>query len=246
MVEQIGYNRNFSKWFAKDVLRAIKKYRMIREDDRISVALSGGKDSVTLLYILNYLRRFSYLKFELEALHVKTADYETTKLQEYCRDLGVPYREAVLREGPDPGEGRPCYICSRLKRGALSELLSQQQESRIAYGHHADDAAETLLMNMIQNRKLGSFSPRVSVTGSSMVIIRPMIYLTEETIRRLHVYASLPLLDFQCPHQETGLRKEFKEHVAGLGAYFNTTGFSRRVVDAIENLDRSNIWSDLE
>ena len=246
MVEPIVYNRNFSKWFVGDVLRAIKKYRLIRSDDRISVALSGGKDSMTLLYILGYLRRFSYLKFELEALHVRTADYETTVMQAYCRDLEVPYRETVLKEGPDPGKGKPCYICSRLKRGALSELLSQQQESRIAYGHHADDAAETLLMNMIQNRKLGSFSPRVSVTGSSMVIIRPMIYLAEETIRRLHAYASLPLLDYQCPHAETGLRKEFKERVVGLDAYFNTTGFSRRVVDALENIDRSNIWPDLE
>ncbi len=246
MVKPIVYNRNFNKWFAKDVLRAIKKYHMIQADDRVSVALSGGKDSVTLLYILSYLRHFSYLQFELEALHVKTADYQTTVMQAYCRDLEIPYRETVLREGPDPGDGKPCYICSRLKRGALSELLSQQQESRIAYGHHADDAAETLLMNMIQNRKLGSFSPRVSVAGSPMVIIRPMIYLAEETIRRLHAYASLPLLDYQCPHEDTGLRKEFKERVAGLDDYFKTTGFSRRVVDAIENIDRTNIWSDLE
>jgi len=246
MVEPIVYNRNFSKWFAKDVLRAIKKYRLIQGDDMVSVALSGGKDSMTLLFILNYLRQFSYLKFELEALHVKTADYDTEVMQEYCRNLGVPYRETVLEQGPDLVEVNPCYICSRLKRGALSKLTVQHQKSRVAYGHHADDAAETLLMNMIQNRKLGCFSPRVSVTGSPMVIIRPMIYLAEETIRRLHVYASLPLLDYRCPHEETGLRKEFKKRVAGLDAYFGITGFSRRVVDAIENLDRTNIWSDLE
>ncbi|MBT4267070.1 MAG: tRNA 2-thiocytidine biosynthesis protein TtcA [Deltaproteobacteria bacterium] len=246
MVEPIVYNRNFSKWFAKDVLRAIKKYHMIREGDTVHVALSGGKDSMTLLYILSYLRQFSYLQFELEALHVKTTDYDTTVMQAYCRNLGVPYLEAVLRKGPDPEEDQPCYICSRLKRGALSELLKQQRESRVAYGHHADDAAETFLMNMIQNRKLGSFSPRVSVAGHPMVIIRPMIYLAEETIRRLHAYASLPLLDYRCPHEATGLRKEFKERVAGLDAYFNTTGFSRRVVDAIENIDRTNIWSDVE
>lgn len=244
-MKPIAYDRNFGKWFVKDVLLAIRKYQMIRDGETVRVALSGGKDSTTLLYILSYLRRFSHLQFELEALHVRTTEYDTSVLSDYCQRVEVPYRESDLRDGPDATAKNPCYICSRLKRGALSEMLADAPDCRVAYGHHADDAAETLFMNMIQNRKLGSFSPCVSVPGGRMTIIRPMIYLAESTIRRLHGFIGLPLLEYQCPHEETGSRKKFKAHVAGLNTYFGVSDFSRRVVDSIENIDRTNIWPDL-
>lgn len=245
-MKPLAFNRNFGKWFVNDVLRAIKKYRMIREGETIRVALSGGKDSAVLLYILAYLRRFSHLQVELEALHVRTAEYETGVLRDFCKDLDLPYREAELRRGPDPAADNPCYICSRLKRGALVELLPDEAECRVAWGHHADDAAETLFMNMIQNRRLGSFSPRVSVQGSPLMIIRPMIYLAEETVSRIHTYADLPLLDYRCPHEKTGLRRSFKKHLVDLNITFGVNDISRRVVDAIENIDMSNLWPDLE
>ncbi len=245
-MKALSFNRNFGKWFVNDVLRAVKKYRMIREGETVYVALSGGKDSTSLLYILAYLRLFSHLKFELEALHVRTTDYDTSVLRDVCRDLNVIYRETDLREGPDSEAENPCYICSRLKRGALAEMLQDKGECHVAWGHHADDAAETLFMNMIQNRKLGSFSPRVSVKGSQMVIIRPMIYLMEETIIRLHAYADLPLLDYSCPREAKGMRSRYKKHLAALNDTFGVTDISRRVVDAIENIDQTNIWPDLE
>lgn len=245
-MKPLSFNRNFGKWFTKDILRAIRKYSMIREGETVRVALSGGKDSTTLLYILAYLRRFSHLAYELEALHIRTADYDTTLLRSLCRELEVPYREADLRDSPDSEAENPCYLCARLKRGALAALLQEEESVCVAYGHHADDAAETLFMNMISNRKLGSFSPRVSVGGSHMIIIRPMIYLAEETVRRLHRHLELPLLPYSCPHEEKGLRHRFKKHVAGMNTYFGISDFSRRVVDAIENIDITNIWPDLE
>lgn len=95
-MNDILFDKNFGKWFINDVLRAIRKYELINENEKIAVALSGGKDSTTLLYILAYLKKFSNLSFSLSAAHIKIADYNTSKLRDFCRDLNVSYYEKNL------------------------------------------------------------------------------------------------------------------------------------------------------
>lgn len=239
------FNGNHGKWFVSDVLGAIGKYSLIKKGERICVALSGGKDSITLLYILYYINRYTFLKYELSALHIRTDQYDTDILRSLCRELGIPYLEGAIRHERKSDDNRRCYLCTRLKRGAISELLRENHISKVAYGHHADDVAETFLMNIIHNRKLGSFSPKVGYTDNPMEIIRPMIYLTEKTIVNIHRHAGLPLLDYKCPYEAYNVRKTVKEGAAKLDRLFNTEGFNRKVVDALENIDTTNIWSDL-
>ncbi len=240
-----GFNKNFGKWFVNDVLRAIDKYSMINSNDKICVAVSGGKDSVTLLYILKYINQYSHLDFSLSALHVKTADYDMGVLQQYCESLDIEYHEEELNLGEIEQEKNICYMCARLKRGAISESLKKQSLNKIAYGHHADDVAETLFMNIVQNKKLGSFSPKVAFVNNPMVMIRPMIYLEESLVRKIHTYLLLPLLDYNCPHIDKNLRNDFKKGVARMNALFHTSNFARKVVDSLENVDQTNVWSDL-
>jgi len=95
-MKDISFDKNFGKWFINDVLRAIKKFKLITENDIISVALSGGKDSTTLLYILAYLKKYSDLSFSFTAAHIRIADYDTSKLRDYCRSLDVEYYENKL------------------------------------------------------------------------------------------------------------------------------------------------------
>jgi tRNA 2-thiocytidine biosynthesis protein TtcA len=238
----LSFNKNYKKWFLTSLLMAEKKYEMIQTGEEVCVALSGGKDSITLLFMLRLLQLYSHLRFELSALHIKTADYNTDILSRFCTDIGIDYFEESLevrKTLPDP---ESCYICARLKRGAMSNNLEKRSIKKIAYGHHADDVAETLFMNMIQTKKLGSFSPRVSIEQGEMVIIRPMIYLEEKDIRRVHSHFNLPLLDYSCPNESKNLRTVFKKGVLELNSLFQTDHISKKIVDSLENLDTSNLW----
>ena len=239
------FHKNYQKWFVKDVLRAIKRYSLIMPDERVCVALSGGKDSITLLFILRYITRFSHLKFDLSALHIRTDNYSIDVLKQLCETLEVRYLEDTLVFEQDVPPKNICYLCARLKRGAISELIQQHNIQKVAYGHHADDVAETLFMNIIQNQKLGSFSPRVEYTNNRMVIIRPMIYLEERVIRRIHHHVGLPVLDFQCQYAERNIREQYKASITQLNHVFHTSGFAKKVVASLENLDETNIWANL-
>jgi tRNA(Ile)-lysidine synthase TilS/MesJ len=227
------HNRNYGKWFASDVLRAIRRYAMIEPGGRVAVALSGGKDSATLLFILNYLRSHSHLRFDLSAVHIRTAEYDTGVLRQLCDGLAVPYLEDDLRRKATTSRTSVCYTCARLKRGAIRALLQRHGIGTVAYGHHATDAAETFFMNLIENRRLGSFSPKVDI-GEGVVIVRPMIYLEESTVSRIHKHAGLPLLDFICPHAEHNVRREYKTRLAEMERLLEANGLARTVVEALE------------
>ena len=242
----LRFNRNHSKWFVTPVMRAIRRYALIDEGDRVCVGLSGGKDSVTLVYILRYLQRYSHLKYELSAIHIKVSfEYETTVLRDYCNMLEIPYVEAALEVPKNLATTQACSICARLKRGAAARALAERGIPKLAYGHHADDAAETLLMNIIQIKKLGSFAPKVMLEDGPVTIIRPMIYLNEKTIAAVHRYAGLPRLDFTCPYARQNIRRRYKETLGLLETTLGVHSLSRRIVDALENVDESNLWRNL-
>lgn len=246
MARNTGFNKNWRKWFLNDVVRAIETYSMVDENANVCIALSGGKDSTTLLYILYLLTRYSHLNFNLSALHVKTDNYNTAMLGKFCSELGIPYYESLLRKDERQNNDSPCYICSRIKRGAISEVLKEKGIQTVAYGHHADDVAETFFMNIVQNRKFGSFSPVVSVEGATMTMIRPMIYLEELEIRKIHTYFDLPLLEYTCPYEDKNLRALYKKGVKELNDLLQTKGFSKKMVDALENIDLTNIWPGMK
>jgi tRNA(Ile)-lysidine synthase TilS/MesJ len=218
---------------------------MIIPGERVCVALSGGKDSTTLLYILWYLNRYSHLHFDLSALHIKTGVYDTSMMQQLCAALNIPYYEEPLNApGPAPRKS-VCSLCSRLKRGAMSAVLKNKGIRKIAFAHHANDIAETFFMNILQNKKLGSFSPRVEYDNNPMVVIRPLMYLEESTISRLHKFVGLEALEYQCPYAGGNIRRETKNAVMELDAVFGIRGFARRLVESLENVDKSNLWENV-
>lgn len=240
--EQIS---SYGKWFLTDVIRAVESYSLIKNSEEICVALSGGRDSVTLLYILWYLQHYSHLTFGLRALHVKTDDYDTTALASLCGDLGIEYLQTRLNVDLRSYPRSRCSLCSAFKRGAMVEALSGTGITKVAFGHHADDAAETLLMNIVHNRKLGSFTPRVEVPEGGLVIVRPLIYLDGPLIRRLHNHFRLPVLRHECPYADKGAREVMRRTIARIEEQHDLKGFSRMVVSALENVDQSTLWADL-
>jgi tRNA(Ile)-lysidine synthase TilS/MesJ len=237
----LQFDRNYGKWFANDVGRVIGRYRMIAHGERVAVALSGGKDSATLLFILAWLRRFSPLCFDLSAVHVRVADYDTTPLRDLCAALETPYVETELRlEDRTPARG-VCALCARLRRGAMLAALRPMGVHKVAYGHHADDAAETLLMNLVVQRRLGALAPVVDRSGG-IALIRPMIRLQEATIRAVHAHFGLPRLAYVCPYAESNIRRRFKAVMGRLSESLGLDDLPRRIVAALENPSAGATW----
>ena len=234
---------SYGKWFLTDVIRAIENYSLINAGEHVCAALSGGRDSVTLLYILWYLRRYSHLDFHLRAIHVKTDEYDTLTLKKLCDELEIEYLETRLNVDLRSYPKAPCSLCAAFKRGAMVEALEGRGVTKVAFGHHADDVAETLLMNIVHNRKLGSFTPRFEVPEGGIVIVRPMVYLDGPLVRRIHNHLRLPVLHYTCPHGEKGARETMRTAIARIEEQHELREFSRMVVGALENVDYSTLWS---
>jgi len=239
------FNKNHRKWFLNPVLKAIDKYSMIQNKEHVCVALSGGIDSITLTYILYLLRKYTHLEFKCSALHVKTDHYNTDILKEYCHVIDTDYFETELDLIKPTTDKNTCYTCSRIKRGAISETLNRKKIFKSVLGHNADDVCETFFMNIAYNRKLGSFSPKVTYDNNDVVFIRPMIYLTKDKIKKIHNHAGLPILKYICPHEKKNKRKIFRKGIRELNSLFHTENFIENTVASLENIDKTNLWENL-
>ena len=187
----------YNKWFFTKVKRAIRDYNMIQAGDRIAVGVSGGKDSSTLLYILSLLRKHSHLKFDFQAVTLDLGQgADLSPLVDYCRQHDIPLHIEPTKIGHIVfnvrQETNPCSLCANLRRGALHQAARKLGCNKVALGHHLDDAIETLLMNIIFTGKLGTFSPWVYLDRMDLTLIRPMIYLPQETVVSLYVKKNCP------------------------------------------------------
>jgi tRNA(Ile)-lysidine synthase TilS/MesJ len=236
---------SYGKWFLADVIRAITNYALIEPGEKICVALSGGRDSTTLLYILWYLKTHSHLDFNLCALHVQTDDYNTNALAELCADLDVKYMERRVKVAKRISARNICPICTKLKTGAMVQALQGTGIRKVAFGHHADDVAETLFMNIVYNKKLGSFGPREEAPEGDIVFIRPFVYLDGPLIKRLHTHFRLPSLFYECPYADKGARASVRKAIVRIEEQIEMKDFSRLMVSALENSDTASLWQDV-
>ena len=245
-MKQLKFVKSYSEKFAKPLLKAIKKYKMISEGQNIAVGLSGGKDSITLLYLLAWLQKYSHLDFNLSAIHINTyGNSQNQLLQQFCDDLNIKLFTQELKNPTDIPRKSICSICARLKRGAMHEICDREKITAIAFGHHATDIAETLFMNMLINKKLGSFSPIVEIPNSELKIIRPMIYLTESKIIALHKEFELPIPENKCPFEQKNQRPKYKELLQNISESLSIKDAELNIVSSLENIDESNLYSNV-
>lgn len=212
---------------------------MISPGEHVAVALSGGKDSSALLVILDYLRRYSHIKFQLLGIHVRMGTHDTTPLQELCQILDVSYRETELKLPAQVPPKGICSLCARLKRGAMARALAGEGIRKLALAHHAEDAAQTLLMNLAKGGRLRVFAPVVSLPGEPLELIRPLIYLSEATLARIHKKSRIPLVGQDCPLGQETFRKKAKQALEGLKLSMGDN-LPLRMVFAAE---RADLWS---
>jgi tRNA 2-thiocytidine biosynthesis protein TtcA len=204
--------------------RAVADFDLISDGDRILVAVSGGKDSYSMLALLETLRRRAPVHFDLLAVHLDQGQpgHDPAPLAEWLSKEGFDHRivredtySIVVEKIP---EGRTyCSMCARLRRGILYRLASQFQCTKIALGHHRDDAVETLLLNVFFAGKLAAIPARLVSDDGASVVIRPLIYCAEEALARFAECRRFPILPCNlCGSQPDAQRKQMKALLARL------------------------------
>jgi len=196
--------------------RAIHRYGMIRKDDRILVGLSGGMDSLTLMWILSDLQRRAPVSYDLLAVHVDPgfSGGFSERLMEYCRKMGYRLRVEKTSDGPlaHSAENRenPCFLCSRLRRKRLFEIAEETGCNKIALGHNKDDLIQTLFINMFYAGEIGTMAPVQSFFENRFTVIRPLAYTEERTIRWFAGRQGFPAFVNPCPSAGRTKRSEIK------------------------------------
>ena len=203
---------------------AVDKYNMIEAGDKIAVGVSGGKDSLALLYALAKLRDFYPKPFSLVAI---TLDYQFngvaedyTAIEALCKELQVEYivRRTNLWEVifETRKEKNPCSLCAKMRRGLLHDTAVANGCNKVALGHHLDDAAETFLMNLLNGGKIGCFSPVSYLSNKKLYLIRPLIFAYEKDVAAAARRANLPVVKSRCPMDKESNRQNMKELLKSL------------------------------
>ena len=206
--------------------RCADDYHMIGEGDRIAVGVSGGKDSLTLLVLLAGLRRFYPTPFELSAFTIDMGmpGMDFSGVEALCRELEVPYTRVETEIGKVIFERRkeknPCSMCAKMRRGSLNEALLRSGCNKVALGHHYDDAVETFLLSLLYESRLSCFQPVTLLDRTGVTQIRPMLYISEQTIVQFAERAALPVVRNTCPADKSTKRLEVKELIASLSGTY--------------------------
>lgn len=202
--------------------QAVADYAMIAEGDRIMACLSGGKDSYTLLDMLLSLKRSAPVRFDVVAVNLdqKQPNFPADVLPGYLESLGVDYQVveedtyAVVKALTPEGKTY-CPVCSRLRRGILYSAATRIGATKIALGHHADDAVETLFLNMFHGGRLKAMPPKLLSDDGAHVVIRPLYYVRERDIARFSRAREHPIIPCDlCGSQENLERKRIKAMLA--------------------------------
>ena len=202
--------------------RAIDDYNMIDDGDKIAVALSGGKDSITMLKALKNLQIFYPKKFELIAISVNPGFefFDADFLRKICSELDIPFFEEkydiskIIFE--DRHEKNPCSLCANLRRGILNTAAKREGCNKIALGHNLDDVLETFLMNLFFAGNISTFSPVSYMDRSGMTVIRPLIYVPEKDTKRFVKRYGTPIMAKVCPMGGNSTREYIKQLIVAL------------------------------
>lgn len=219
--------------------KAVDEFHMIQPGDKIAVGISGGKDSLTLLYALSGLRRFYPNPFTIEAVTVSLGfdGFDTEPLRALCRTLDVPYTVVETDIGriifEDRKESNPCALCAKMRKGAFNEAAKALGCNKLAYAHHKDDVVETLLMSLVLEGRIHTFSPVTYLDRMDLTLIRPLIYVDEADVKGFRNKYQLPVVKNPCPADGYTQREYAKELIAQIS--HEHPGTKERMFTAVLN-----------
>ena len=185
--------------------KAIEDYGMIEEGDKIAVGISGGKDSLTLLYALKKLQYFYPKKFDLYAITVDLGfdNLNLEGIKKFCEELDVPYRiektEIAQIVFEERKEKNPCSLCAKMRKGSLNYAIKELGCNKVAYAHHKNDVVETMMLSLIYEGRFHTFAPVTYLDRMGVTIIRPLIYINEADVIGFVKANNLPVVKSPCP-----------------------------------------------
>lgn len=224
---------------------AIGRFDLIADGDKIAVGLSGGKDSLTLLYQLAGLRRYSPVRFDLHAVMLGLReDVPTIGVEAFCRKAAVPFHfiptqiQSIVFDYRQ--EKNPCSLCANLRRGALNNVAKELGCNKVALGHHLDDVIETLLLSLFYEGRIHTFSPRTYLSRKDLTVIRPLILTPESVSRQLAELLDFPVVDYCCPAAGKTKRQVMKEYIDSLEK--DNPAIRHKLLSAVQNIDIAPLW----
>ncbi len=223
--------------------KASTTYSLIENGDKIAVGISGGKDSLTLLYALNEYRKFAPEKFSLVAIAVDLSggknDY--TAIKEFCKKIDVELNivpsnvfEVVFEIRK---EKNPCSLCANMRRGLLNSTAKALGCNKVALGHHKDDLIETFLISLFFEGRLSTFKPKSYLSRMDLDVIRPLIYCDEKDI--LAVSKDFPVLENICPVDKKTQRQNAKDLIKNLDKLYPNS--REKIFNALIHTERYNL-----
>ena len=219
--------------------KAIDDYHMIQAGDEIAIGISGGKDSLTLLYALQGLRRFYPHPFKLCAVTVDLGfdNLKLDKISDLCEDLDVPYHiihtdiAKIIFE--DRRESNPCSLCAKMRKGALNDAMKAIGCNKVAYAHHKDDVVETMMMSLIYEGRLHTFRPVTYLDRTDITVIRPLVYMNEADVIGFVNKYKVPVVKSPCPADGHTKREYIKNLVQKIN--LESPGVKGRIFTAIQS-----------
>ena len=205
--------REFVRTLRKPFVDAVKEYDMVRAGDRIAVCISGGKDSMLLALLMQDLQHTVDFELLFLAMDPGYAPAGRAHLEENAARLELPleiFETNVLRVAGRHAADNPCFLCAKMRRGALHSALQERGLNKIALGHHYDDAVETMLMSLFLEGRISCFQPVTYLDRSGVTQIRPLLYVQEREVRGAVRRLGLPVVENPCPANGSTRREEMK------------------------------------
>ena len=235
------------------IRKADQTYNLINHGDKIIVGLSGGKDSLALLYCLNLYKKFSHTEFEIQpvTLDLGFPGFNSKPLEEFCESLGLKlvvkdskevYEILSIQKEKQGLKHLPCSICSRMKKAAINKVAIELGYNKVAFAHHADDAIETLLMNEIYGSRIATFSPKMHLENDNIDFIRPFLLVREKDIKQFIKEENINVVGSSCPADKNTTREDIKTLLNDIYRKFPKA--REDFVTMISNYEQEDIWGN--
>lgn len=228
------------------IRKAVTQFNLIQPNDRIAVGVSGGKDSMVLLYALKLFQRFSPMPFDVEGIMIDMGfdQFNTAIICEFADSINVPLTivhteisEIIFNVRK---EKNPCALCAKMRKGALHDAALERNCNVVALGHHADDAIETFFMSLFYEGRLQTLQPKTYLSRKNLYSIRPMIFAKEKEIIGAADANNIPIAKSKCPADGNSKRSEMKAFAKSL--YKDYPRLQDMMMSAFQNKEQTKFW----
>lgn len=211
-----------------NIKQADLDFNLIEDNDRIAVGVSGGKDSIVLLYALTLYKLFSKKIFHVIGIHINLGfpNMDFSETLKFCQDKNIEFYSydsdvyEILKLNLRKNGMLECSICSKMKKATVIKAAIKHNCNKVAFAHHCDDAIETLFLNMIYGGRIATFEPKMYMSKNGITFIRPLIYAREKEINSTCKKEQLPLVVSTCPNDKYTKREDIKNLIKNINKQF--------------------------